>query len=46
MGEDEFDGPVQLPKDIGVRFVQQGSDPIHGSLGPPKVIKENLTPAQ
>lgn len=46
MQEEEFGGPVQLPKEIGVRFVQQRSDPIHGSLGPPKVIKENLTPAQ
>ena len=44
--EDDFDGPVQLPKDIGVRFVQQTSDPIHGSLGPPKVNPANLTPAQ
>jgi len=45
--EEDFDGPVQLPKDIGVRFLaQQTSDPIHGSLGPPKVNPANLTPAQ
>mgnify|MGYP001158668674 CR=1 FL=1 len=44
--EQDFDGPVQLPRDQGVRFVQESSDPIHGSLGPPKVNPANLTPAQ
>jgi len=45
--EDDFAGPVQLPKDVGVRFLNQmSSDPIHGSLGPPKVNPANLTPAQ
>jgi len=33
--------PASYP---GVTFVQ--SDPIHGSLGPPKAKKENLTPEQ
>jgi hypothetical protein len=45
--EDDFNGPVQLPKDIGVRFLAQaGSDPIHGSIGPKKADPANLTPAQ
>jgi len=47
--EMDFDGPVELPKNMGVRFLAQAeaeSDPIHGSLGPPKVNIANLTPAQ
>ena len=45
MDDGEFTGAVQLPKERGVRFVQEMSDPIHGSLGPPKVNPLNLTPA-
>jgi hypothetical protein len=45
--ESDFDGAVHLRReDVGVRFVQERSDPIHGSLGPPKVNPANLTPAQ
>ena len=45
--EMDFDGPVELPKNMGVRFLAQAeSDPIHGSLGPPKVNVGDLTPSQ
>jgi hypothetical protein len=44
--ETDFDGAVELPRDMGVRFVQAKSDPIHGSIGPPKINPANLTPAQ
>ena len=30
-----YDVMTHNTHDLGVRFVQQGSDPIHGSLGPP-----------
>jgi len=33
-----------VPK--GVSMVQEGSDPIWGSLGVPKIAKEDLTPEQ
>lgn len=32
------------PAPEGVTMVQQGSDPIWGSLGVPKIAKDDLTP--
>ena len=40
------EAPVSLTAFPGVRFVQERSDPISGSLGNPKAKREDLTPEQ
>lgn len=38
---------VQIPRHVpGVTLIQELSDPIHGSIGEPKIKMEDLTPEQ